>query len=346
VLVTATRRSENVQKIPYNITALSGATLSRNGIGDITSLRNSVPGLTIADYGVRGASVNSNIIIRGINTEDIGVGQSEFPDLGGATVSNYIDETPVFTNLKLTDIARVEILRGPQGTLFGADSVGGTVRTIHNKPDPSKFDYTLDGSFSGTDHASQPNSTLDATFNVPITDRIAVRVNAGYDREAGFINADNAVVYNHNGAFLPYNAQPLLANPSDPIGSGPVTTDLHGINSSRVWYARGDALAHITDDLTAELSYQHQDDTSNGFSFEAPGSDYVTHRRIPLNPSVTNTDIEALQSAIQELASSACLARRARCPCRLADRPAPGSHRSRRRRSGRCRCALDSDRRP
>ncbi len=294
IIVTATRRNENVLKIPYNITALSGAALTRNGVSDLASLRNSVPGLTAADYGERAGNINNNFIIRGVNTNDIGVAESEFPNLGGATVSNYIDDTPLFANLKLTDIERVEVLRGPQGTLFGADSVGGTIRTIHNKPDPSHLDYFIDASGSGTDRADKPNDSVDVMLNLPVTDRLAVRVNGGYDQQAGFINADNAVVYDKNGAFLPLTAQPLLANPADPLNSGFVTTHLHGINSSKTWYARGDALWKLTDSFSAELSYQHQNDQSNGFSFEAPGADYVTHRRIPLNPADTNTDLGAL----------------------------------------------------
>ncbi|MEJ0046690.1 MAG: TonB-dependent receptor plug domain-containing protein [Rhodospirillales bacterium] len=162
-------------------------------------MRNSVVGLQAADYGERASNINNAFIIRGITTQDIGVGESEFPNLAGSTVSNYIDETPLFTNLKLTDIQRVEILRGPQGTLFGADSVGGTVRTIHNKPDPAGFDYQLDGTLSGTDRASQPNSGGDLMVNIPLTDKLAVRLNAGYDREAGFIDGDNAVVFNQPG---------------------------------------------------------------------------------------------------------------------------------------------------
>ncbi|HEY2659869.1 MAG TPA: TonB-dependent receptor [Caulobacteraceae bacterium] len=294
IIVTATRRNENVLKIPYNISALSGDALTRSGVADLASLRNSVPGLTAADYGDRAGNINNNFIIRGVNTNDIGVGESEFPNLGGATVSNYIDDTPMFANLKLTDIARVEVLRGPQGTLFGADSVGGTIRTIHNKPDPSRFDYFIDASASGTDHADKPNDSVDLMLNLPITDRAALRINGGYDRNAGFINADNAVVYDKNGAFLLLTAQPLLANPADPLNSGFVTTHLHGINSSKTWYLRADGLWKVTDNFSAELSYQHQNDQSNGFSFEAPGADYVTHRRIPLNPADTNTDLGAL----------------------------------------------------
>ena len=293
IVVTATRRSENVSKVPYSITALSGAALQRKGITDLAGLRNSVVGLQAADYGNRAANINNGFIIRGINSEDIGVGESEFPNLSGNTVSNYIDDTPLFVNLKLTDIQRVEILRGPQGTLFGADSVGGTVRTIHNKPTTDGFDYSVDATMSGTDRADQPNSAADVMLNLPITDRLAVRLNAGWDRNAGYINDDNAVVYDRPGN-LPINAQPILADPAHPLTSPYVTTTDHDINSDRTWFVRADSLFHATDDLSAEVSYQHQYNQSDGFSYEYPGSDYVIRRPIAITPSTTLTDVAAI----------------------------------------------------
>lgn len=294
IVVTSTRRRENVLKVPYNITAISGATLKERGVSSLADLRNQVPGLVAADYGNRGSSINNNFIIRGVNTNDIGFGAAAFPNLGGATVSNYIDETPFFVNLRLTDIERVEVLRGPQGTLYGAGSVGGTVRSIHNKPDPTRFDYYLDTSMSGTDHADRPNASVDAMVNVPITDRLALRLNGGYDLQAGFIDANNATVFRPTGAYLPLNAKPVLQDPSDFLGSPARTTTLHGINRGRTWYARGDLLARINDDITAELAFQHQDDFTNGFSAQFPGSDYVLRQRIPLSPAEIKTDLAAL----------------------------------------------------
>jgi outer membrane receptor protein involved in Fe transport len=293
IVVTATRRSENVNKIPYSITALSGAALQRKGITDLAGLRNSVVGLQAADYGNRAANINNGFIIRGINSEDIGAGESEFPNLAGNTVSNYIDDTPLFVNLKLTDIERVEILRGPQGTLFGADSVGGTVRTIHNKPSTYGFDYQFDGTMSGTDHANQPNSAENIMLNIPVTDKFAVRLNAGYDRNAGFINDPFAARYDRPGN-LPVNAQPLLQDPANPLTSPYKTIADHGINSDETWFARADGLYHITDDISAEASYQHQYDHSDGFAYEYPGADYIVKRPIAVTPSTTLTDIGAV----------------------------------------------------
>lgn len=294
LVVTATRRNESVLKIPYNISAISGQDLSKNGITSLAGLRNEVVGLQAADYGERGASVNNNFVIRGITTNDIGVGESEFPNLAGSTVSNYIDDIPLFVNLKLTDIARVEVLRGPQGTLFGADSEGGTVRTIHNKPDPGGFDAWVDTSASGTVRANAPNASVDGMINLPLNDHIALRVDAGYERMAGYITADNAVVFDKGGTFLPLTAQPILADPANPLTSPFVTQTLHNINYSNTWYVRADGLWKASDHFSAEASYQHQASYANAFNFEYPGADYVTHRLLPINPSQTDTDLGAL----------------------------------------------------
>ena len=291
LVVTATRRSESVLKIPYNISAISGADLSKNGITSLDGIRNEVVGLQAADYGERGAGVNNNFVIRGITTNDVGVGESEFPNLAGSTVSNYIDDVPLFVNLKLSDIARVEVLRGPQGTLFGADSEGGTVRTIHNKPDPFAYDAWVDASASGTVHSAEPNENVDGMLNIPVSNRAALRVDAGYEHLAGYITADNAVVFDRNGTFLPLNAQPVIADPNNPLTSPFVTRTLHNINYSNTWYVRVGGLWRLGDRFTAEASYQHQSSFANAYNFEYPGADYVTHRLIPINPSQTDTDI-------------------------------------------------------
>ena len=84
-----------------------------------------VPGLVSADLGPRANSTNSNLIIRGLNASD--QGSSYFgPNLAVPLVSTYLDDVPLFVNFNLTDIERVEVLRGPQGTLYGSGAVGGT----------------------------------------------------------------------------------------------------------------------------------------------------------------------------------------------------------------------------
>ena len=141
IVVTANRRTESVLEVPYNITALSADQLEAAGVSDISGMVRMVPGLSSFDEGPRVSGNRNNFNIRGLNANTLG-NEDDNPRIGQATVSTYVGETPVFFPLKLVDLDRVEVLRGPQGTLYGSGSVGGTVRFIPNKPD---FDgFTLD----------------------------------------------------------------------------------------------------------------------------------------------------------------------------------------------------------
>ena len=123
VVVTANRREEDVLTVPYNISAISGQQIQDAGLKDLQSLTRMVPGLVSADLGPRVNSTNSNMIIRGLNASD--QGSSFFgPNLAVPLVSTYLDDVPLFVNFNLTDIERVEVLRGPQGTLYGSGAVG------------------------------------------------------------------------------------------------------------------------------------------------------------------------------------------------------------------------------
>ena len=117
VIVTATRRAQSIEDVPYNISALSGDDLSEAGIFKAAALFRVLPGVNFIDLGPRSGVNNSNLIIRGINSEN--PARNSGPLQTAPVVSTYINETPVFVNLRLNDIERVEILRGPQGTLYG-----------------------------------------------------------------------------------------------------------------------------------------------------------------------------------------------------------------------------------
>jgi outer membrane receptor protein involved in Fe transport len=96
----------------------------------------------------------------------------------GAPVATYVDDTPLFVNLRLQDLDRVEVLRGPQGTLYGSGSLGGTIRYVQNAPDPTGFDAKAQVGISDTDHTSEPNEDVSGMLNVPLGDTLAVRMNA------------------------------------------------------------------------------------------------------------------------------------------------------------------------
>lgn len=179
VVVTATKRgNENLQSVPIAITAESQATLEAKGAVDFSDYARSVPSLSFVDSG----PAFKSYVIRGINATGTGV----------ATVGQYVDDILITgdlrqPDLRLFDIERVEVLRGPQGTLYGSGSLSGTIRTITNQPDTTA--YHVDGVVrtSNTEYGGE-NYNGAVTFNVPISDRMAFRATAYDDEVSGFIN--------------------------------------------------------------------------------------------------------------------------------------------------------------
>ena len=111
VIVTATRRSQSLQDIPFNISAVSGDYIVQAGILDATELMREIPGVSVADGGARAAETNSTVMIRGINIDPSSTDRTY---LSAPTVSVYIGDTPMYANFILRDVQRVEVLRGPQ----------------------------------------------------------------------------------------------------------------------------------------------------------------------------------------------------------------------------------------
>src|SRR5580658_1155230 len=205
VVVTATRRAQSAQDLPISITAVTGADLEQSGIADTAELARSMAGVNFTDKGPFSGINGSGLIIRGLNSEGT-AGQ-----LGLATpvvppVATYVDDTPLYFNIQLQDIDRVEVLRGPQGTLYGSGSLGGTIRYVQNAPDPSGFDARAEVGAGDTEHTHAPNEEVSGMLNIPLSDTFAVRVNAGWSYDAGFINQPN--LYALNSAGEPIAAQP------------------------------------------------------------------------------------------------------------------------------------------
>jgi outer membrane receptor protein involved in Fe transport len=176
VVVTAQKRSESLQNVPLSITAFSAADLETRAVKDFFDYATTVPNLGFGATG-DGSANSRTISIRGVS--------------GDNTTGFYLDETPLPDSLDphILDIERIEVLRGPQGTLYGARSMGGTVRLITKQPDLSTFSASLHGGISTTDGTVNPNYVGDGTVNLPIVqNRLAVRANGFYDREAGFFS--------------------------------------------------------------------------------------------------------------------------------------------------------------
>src|ERR1700689_4539946 len=263
VIVTATRRAVSAQDLPISITAVTGNSLDEAGVENVAELAHSMAGVNVTDKGPFSGINGSGLIIRGLNSEQTS-GQ-----LGLATpvvppVATYVDDTPLFFNLRLQDLDRVEVLRGPQGTLYGSGSLGGTIRYVQNAPDPSGFDAKGEAGISDTEHTHAPNEDANFMLNLPFGDTFAVRLNAGWSYDAGFINQPNLFVLGPGGA-------PVSAEPGN-VFSPPVIYGQDGTNSYDYRNARISALWKPNDVFHAQLSYFYQLATANGFPYAATGT--------------------------------------------------------------------------
>lgn len=195
IVVTALKRETGLLVTPMSISAVTGDILETLGAYDFNAYFRQVPGLTTID----GGSGRKRYIIRGVN--NLGSGLSQ------ATVAQYLDEVPITNNFDqqpdpyLVDIDRVEVLRGPQGTLFGARSMAGTVRTITRKPVIGRRQMRANATVSDTRFGAT-NANADATVNLPVTASSAVRASVFYSFENGTI--DNNFL---GGTFIPNPTQ-------------------------------------------------------------------------------------------------------------------------------------------
>jgi iron complex outermembrane receptor protein len=252
-LVTATRRETPVQDIPYNISAVSGKELRELQITDIAQLARWVPGMILVDQGRRSSAP---LIIRGVSVSDLTFSEASGGNSNGNTVATYVGEIPVYIDLVTTDLQRVEILRGPQGTLFGANSLAGAVRYIAVPPNTDAFAVDVNADISAIDKSDDPSTQLDAVINVPLLERLAFRAVGNYQDRAGFIDQNYLVL---EPGFS--NPEPDFNDPAD------VSANLRrdeDVNDVEMWYARASLLWDITDNLDAMFTYHYQDQTVGG----------------------------------------------------------------------------------
>jgi len=274
IIVTATRRSESAQNIPQSITAITGSAIEAAGISDKVDLAHLLAGINETDKGAFGGVTGSSLIIRGLNSDST---SGEFIQSSPIVqpVATYVDDTPLFFNLRLQDLDHVEILRGPQGTLYGSGSLGGTIRYVQNAPELHVFDARAEVGASDTAHAHKMNYDVNGMLNLPISESLALRLNAGYAEEAGFINQPQLYVLDASGA-------PAAAQPGNLL-SPPQTMMQEGVNSNLYRTARVALLWKPNEDFHAQLSYYHQQSTADGYPYAAPiyglealtSSDYV-----------------------------------------------------------------------
>ena len=221
VVVTATKRAESVQDVAVPVQAMSGQGLRDLGVATFDEYVSFLPQVAHAGNGPG----KKEIYLRGSATEQSGVTVST--QQGSAPgVALYVDEQPVSfggRNLDVysADLERIEVLSGPQGTLFGASSQSGTLRVITRKPDPTAFAAGFNARY-GVTHAGADSAAVDAFVNVPMSDSLAVRVVAYSDHQGGWV--DNVAA-----TFTP-SAEVVDRNS---VGYGPRMADADSVATAR-----------------------------------------------------------------------------------------------------------------
>ncbi|WP_284734513.1 TonB-dependent receptor [Sphingosinicella terrae] len=267
IFVTAQRRSENLQDVPISVQALGNELLEQQNVSSFDDYAALLPGVSFQSYGPGQTQLN----FRGVTSGGDGLHGGSLP-----TASLYLDEIPVTTiagavDLHIYDIDRIEALSGPQGTLFGASSLSGTLRIITNRPDPDGFEGGMDlqlnkygvGDFGGS---------VEAFANVPISANAAIRLVGFYRREGGYIdNVPGTRTYTLGD--LDPDTNLTIDN------SGLVEEDF---NSAETYGGRI-ALGIDLDEswtVTPSLVYQHQE-TSGPFLFDPAVGDLEVTNFLP-----------------------------------------------------------------
>jgi outer membrane receptor protein involved in Fe transport len=247
LLVTATRRTESVQDIPINISAFDGSLLERREIGDLAQLGRNVPGMYVVDQGKR---TSNQIVVRGLSLDPINSSEGIGND-GGEVVSTYIGDIPLYVDLTMTDMDRVEVLLGPQGTLYGAGTLGGAIRYIPRRPELDQTSFNFRGSSYGLSESDDFGWKGGLTVNVPFGDKFAFRANLDYTDDPGFIDAPYLV--NNAGVSDP---EPDLTS------AAAVAANLHRVNDINTEETTAGRVAlrwQPTDAIDANFTYYMQD---------------------------------------------------------------------------------------
>ena len=263
IVVTAEKRSSTVQKTPISITALSGADLTARGASDFSKIAQEVPG---------------------ISERTAGPGQTEYEMRGlsssggaAATVGFFLDETPltaasftqngkVVIDPNLYDLQRVEVLRGPQGTLYGSGSMGGAIKLITAQPNLDKIEASVNGSVSGTKGGDGANNAENAMINVPlIPGQLALRLVGSVGYTTGWIDRDVIGVDNATTNPNDWNEPAGSQTRGAPTNEAPTTVH-HDVNDTHTRSVRATLTYQPDTAFTITPMFMYQKGDQGGYS--------------------------------------------------------------------------------
>ncbi len=257
IVVTARKRSESAQDIPIAIQALSQDALAAIGAKAMEDYARFIPSVSVVTY-----NNSSNVVVfRGAITAP--------GYIAASTSSVYLDEISVTVTgsqpgVRMVDIARVEALSGPQGTLYGSDAQAGTMRIVTNRPDASGFEAVFDGELRGGDQ-SDASYRGSLVFNVPLVeDKLALRVVGYNDHDGGYIdnvpgNTPDQSAFNGPGF---YPAEFGTLDNSTSVEKGWNDADIYGIRAGLLW--------NMNDRWSANVSASYQETDTGADNYYDP----------------------------------------------------------------------------
>jgi len=262
VVVTAQKREEDLQKVPISLQVLSAETLEQHNVTDFDDYAKLLPSVSYQSFGPG----QSQLYFRGIASGEDGLHAGSLPATGV-----YLDEIPVTTigntlDVHVYDIARVEALAGPQGTLYGASSLSGTLRIITNKPDPTAFSASYDVK---ADKYGRGNGgeEIEGYVNIPLAEHIAVRLVGFYEHDGGYIN-------NVLGSNTYQRGAPAAGIPDDPLTVSNASVAGQRFNPLETYGGRGALRIDLNDNWTLTPQVLVQDQRADGdFTFDPTKGD-------------------------------------------------------------------------
>ena len=267
VVITAQKRASTVQETPISISAVSGEDLQSRGVASLAALAQGTPGVSLKTEGPSQTEIEMRgMTSSGGNSATVGFYLDDIPLTGPASAQNG----HVVIDPDLYDLNRIEVLRGPQGTLFGSGSMGGTVRLISNQPNLSRFQSTAQSVLSGTDGGGF-NHKDSLMVNLPLIDNtLALRVVGTEDHTSGWIDRIVAEPF-------PVVGGNLVGTARGDVQDAPITKQYPGSNAYQTYAARATLLWKPIDNLSITPAFFHTASTQNGISaFDSdPGT--LTH---------------------------------------------------------------------
>lgn len=267
IVVTAQRRSENLQDVPAAVQALGEDFLEQQNVTSFDGYARQLPGVSYQSFGPGQTQLN----FRGVTSGGDGLHGGSLP-----TASLYLDEIPVTTiagavDLHIYDIDRIEALNGPQGTLFGASSLSGTLRIIPNRPDPGTFEGRMDAQINKYG-SGEFGTQLEGMVNIPLADDVAIRLVGFYRRDGGYM--DNTL------GTRTYTLGDLDDSTNVTVDNSALVEN--NFNDVEVYGGRAALRIDLDDTWTAtpSITYQHLESTGQ-FLFDPAAGDLEVHNFLP-----------------------------------------------------------------